>query len=31
MGINFKDYWIKKKCNGNGVNKIYVVQKKETN
>lgn len=30
MPINFKDYNIVKKCEGNGVNKIYVVQKKGT-
>ena len=30
MPINFKDYNIVKKCEGNGINKIYVVQKKGT-
>lgn len=30
MGINFKNYQIIKKCQGNGVNKIYIVREKST-
>ena len=30
MAINLKDYILIKKCEGNGVNKIYIVQHKET-
>lgn len=30
MSINLKEFNIIKQCSGNGVNKIYVVQSKET-